>query len=107
MNTQLGVAMGVMLGALMFSGCVTKTWESYATPHYGRERAEQICHPYGHCAQAVWIAGDLVVEDPDKAYAKCERQSLEPDDEWAKNTVSLGLEINQCMVVQGYTLVPQ
>ncbi|MCA9470800.1 MAG: hypothetical protein MRJ96_00520 [Nitrospirales bacterium] len=96
----------VLLGIVInTTGCVAEAWNSYATPHYGRERAEQICHPYGHCSQGTWVARSSVEPDPAESYRTCVERNMRRENGWLKNTVAFGMEVNHCMVMNGYELV--
>ncbi|WP_447971119.1 hypothetical protein [Nitrospira sp. M1] len=95
-----------MLGAVVLNGCIADTWESYAAPQHGRDRAERICHPYTQCSQGVWVMHEPGQADVDVVHARCTEEKLRGENGWSKDTVSLGLEINRCMVDNGYRLVP-
>ncbi|GJL62271.1 MAG: hypothetical protein NPIRA04_09250 [Nitrospirales bacterium] len=107
MEMQWRIIFVVVVGAFALNGCIADTWQSYAAPQYGRDRAERICHPYSQCTQGVWMTDERGQEDANVVHARCTEEKLQRENGWSKDTVSLGLEINRCMMANGYRLVPE
>lgn len=97
--------MGSLLIVLGVSGCGTDVWENYATPQYGRERADILCHPYSDCSPGTWVPKAGVSENIKATYERCEVEALRRNHEWSSELVSLGIDINRCMSEKGYRLV--
>ncbi|GJL56480.1 MAG: hypothetical protein NPIRA02_36120 [Nitrospirales bacterium] len=96
-----------VLGAVVLNGCMADTWERYAAPQHGRDRAERICHPYTHCTQGMWVKDEPEQEDVAVVHARCTEEKLYRENGWSIETVSLGLEINRCMEDNGYRLIQE
>ncbi|GJL66709.1 MAG: hypothetical protein NPIRA05_16800 [Nitrospirales bacterium] len=107
MEMQWRMIFGIVVGAFALNGCLVDTWQRYAAPQHGRDRAEQICHPYSQCTKGVWVTDEPDQEDWTVVHARCTEEKLHRENGWSKDTVSLGLEINRCMVESGYRLVQE
>jgi hypothetical protein len=98
-----GKALMLGLGFVLLGGC--SIWESYSHPDFDSTRADRICHPYGDCSQGEWVSEDGVGADPAEARLQCVAEVTESHGNgWLKNSVTHGLEIDECMKKKGYVL---
>ena len=94
---------GLLILCFMLGGC--DVWERYARPDYSASRAAQVCHPFGECAQSQWVQVSKSEIDTIIDYEECESDWETRQGQWGSQSVSMGLEIEECMKSKGYALM--